>query len=257
MAVERIPGWSCEPAGEKAAIDTHSFWPWVSGTVSKLNTSVWQDWFPPLGQCTATPGCIGPRDAVYNALDDLVSRLSDPTILSDGSTMSDKAQSKVFAKIGTDANGNPLTTASFIKYLRAKRPRFVDGTRSGYCYDALLGSAVAAVGCWIPSPLHLIFGSVSTHFANNPKDLAYTDTPHNEMRTFFRPAALLYSNYGKNLGNEGHFHEALHGITGRFDPDFLTLFSTFNSPICSITQYIQQNVLVYSSGLDSAVNPCP
>ena len=90
---------------ENALLIATSFWPWVSGTVSKLSTSVWQDWFPPLAPCTDTPGCIGPRDAIYNALNDLVSRLRDPTILSDGSTISDKHKAKYLLKLETTPTG--------------------------------------------------------------------------------------------------------------------------------------------------------
>src|SRR5205807_9780247 len=101
----------------------------ASGTPAAIH----QEWFPPLDHCTATPGCIGHHEAIYNALDDLIVRLSDPTLAG-------LAQTNIFDKLGNDANGNKLTTQSFIRYLTSKRPGFYDGLRSSYCYSVLDGT---------------------------------------------------------------------------------------------------------------------
>jgi hypothetical protein len=72
-----------------------SFWPFASATASGSSASVNEDWFPSLDHCTASPGCIGRYEAIYNALDDLVSRLGNPTVAT-------LAQSNIFDKLGND-----------------------------------------------------------------------------------------------------------------------------------------------------------
>jgi hypothetical protein len=65
---------------------------------SSNGASVEMPWFPLLDHCTTTPGCIGHYEAIYDALDDLISRLGDPTL-------SALAQTNIFDKLGNDING--------------------------------------------------------------------------------------------------------------------------------------------------------
>ncbi|MFY9726260.1 MAG: hypothetical protein WB579_12515 [Bryobacteraceae bacterium] len=227
-----------------------SFWPFAGANNSGNGTAASQPQYPPLPTCTATQGCVGPREAIYNALADLIVRLSAPAV-------SGAAQSKVFSLLGTDSNGVPLTTQTFIAYLTKKKPGFYDGLRSTFCIGALVPWSTP---CWLP-----IFSSESVAtFLSDPSHSdtdALTGTPSNPLLTFFRPASILYPNLGNNLGNEGTiFHEALHGFTGAQDQSILTMLgygNVFNTASCNITTYIQQEVLIYSSGLDPNVAPCP
>jgi hypothetical protein len=230
------------------------FWPFSGANDSGNGTAVSQPQYPPLPTCTTSPGCVGPREAIYNALHDLAARLADPTV---GAL----AQTYVFSKLGKDSNGNPLTTAGFIRYLTQETPGFYDGLRSQFC-DAQL--TTWSMPCWVP-----IIGNsvtVAESFRNNPSEDAETGTPSNPLLTFFRPPSVVYSSLGNNLGNEGTvFHEALHGLTGIQDASILTVFGyrdVFNTPSCNITTYLQNRVLQHSNGLDPTLNnpggtPCP
>jgi hypothetical protein len=231
-----------------------SFWPFSGANNSQNGTAVSRPQYPPLPTCTTTPGCIGPREAIYDALHDLVARLADPTV-------GGLAQTYVFNKLGKDSHGNPLTTAGFIRYLTQKAPGFYDGTRSQFC-DAQL--TTWSMPCWVPTIGNSV--TVAQSFQSNPSEDAETGTPSNPLLTFFRPSSVVYSSLGNNLGNEGTvFHEALHGLTGIQDASILTLFGygdVFNTPSCNITTYLQNKVLQHSNGLDpTRTNPggtlCP
>jgi len=233
-----------------------SWWPFSDGNASGNRTSVNLDWFPALDDCISAQGCIGSighYEAIYNALFDLIRRLGDPAV-------STSAQTAVFDKVGTDASGNKLTTASFVLYLSTRRPGFYDGLRSNYCYDALTSSTANAL-CYVPFVKWALLTSVQTRLANNPLTDAVTATPHNPLRTFFRPSSILFNSVGKNLGNEAMiFHEALHGLAGTFDATLLTELG-YSSSIasCNISKYIEANVLTLSSGLDRTTTSaaCP
>jgi hypothetical protein len=156
--------------------------------------------YAPLATCTTTPGCIGPHEAIYNALDSLKARLADPTVQG-------KAQAAVFNRLGNDTSENPITTTSFISYLMTKRPGFYDGLRSQFCYALLTTWSTL---CWVP----IIGNSVTVedYFESDPSSDAETGTPSNPLLVFFRPPSIGYQSLGNNLGNEGTiFHEALHG----------------------------------------------
>jgi hypothetical protein len=225
-----------------------SFWPFLSANASGNSASVHLDWYPDLAHCTTTPGCIGPYEAVHDALSDLVARLRDPTV-------GGLAQTAVFNSLGNDANGNRLTTASFIGYLTKNTPGLYDGLRSNYCYAALTpGNGL----CNYP-PLNWISTKVGDFLANNPTAGAVTGTPSNPLLTYFRPSIILYPSLGDNLGNEGMiFHEALHGLTGMLDEQLLRELGV--NPFaasCNIAIYIQKNVLSHSQGLDPTATSCP
>ena len=233
------------------------FSPLAGANYSGNFTSVMEDWFPFLDHCTTTPGCIGPSEAIYNALDDLKRRLNDPAV-------SRLAQTEVFDLLGNDASGKKLTTASFVEYLTAKRPGFFDGLRSYYCKDALdagsLGTAIVTALFYAAAsaPKNSVLTSVQyylTHPQMHPTSDAVTATPGNPLLVFFRASSVLYPSLGKNLGNEGLiFHEALHGFTGKGDGEILQTFGwkPVDSPSCNISRYIEDNVLSKSPYLDSA-----
>jgi hypothetical protein len=233
------------------------FWPLFRGNQSANKTAASNPQYPPLQTCTTTPGCIGPKQAIYNALGDLIARLSSSALVGGlNETLSQLAQSQVFSRLGTDSKGVPLTTTTFIQYLMKKRPAFYDGLRSQFCNASLTPWSAP---CYIP-----IIGNSETvegYFQNNPSAGAETGTPSNPLLTFFRPAFILYPSLGENLGNEGAiFHEALHGITGLQDLGILTMLgfgNVFNTASCNITTYIQNRVLQYSQGLDPTNQKCP
>ena len=212
------------------------------GNQSGNGKSIKEDWFPPLQHCTTTPGCIGPHEAIYNALSDLVIRLSD-------STLSGIAQTAVFNKLGTDSMGNQLTTQSFITYLTKHKPTFYDGLRSNFCWEALR-SVVVNTLCSRWHIINIFLGSVADYFGDpaHPRQ-AISATPNNPLVIFFNPSEILYDNVGNNLGNEALiFHEALHGITGKFDSELEGLLPPPSGSICGITPYLQNNVLAFSPG---------
>lgn len=215
-----------------------SWWPFRGGNRSQNNSAIKHEWYPSLSHCTSTPGCIGTHEAIYNAVSDLIVRLSDPTI-------SALAQAQVFNKVG-----NGLTTQRFIDYIRSKRPAFYDATRSSYCVDALTVPLMRHF-C---SDFNILLTSVAEYFRNNPDKYALTGTPSTPLLTFIRPKCILYDNLGRNLGNEGTiFHEALHGFTGRYDLDLETVLGAGGT---GITQYLRDTVLKQSPGLNSNIL-CP
>uniref|UniRef100_Q01V11 Cell surface receptor IPT/TIG domain protein n=1 Tax=Solibacter usitatus (strain Ellin6076) TaxID=234267 RepID=Q01V11_SOLUE len=231
-----------------------SFWPFQGANASGGSTAAKQPVYASLADCTTSPGCIGPREGIYNALDNLISRLGDPLVR-------DLAQTMVFNKLVNDTSGNPLTTASFLSYLTLKRPHFYDGLKSQFCYAQL---TTWSTPCWVP-----IIGSsitVGDYFKAHPTSDAETGTPSSPLLTFYGASAIVYQNLGINLGNEGLiFHEALHGLTGKQDPTIMGLLgytAVFNTASCNITNYIQQRVLKFSIGLDPTLYnpgavPCP
>ena len=150
---------------------------------------------------------------------------------------------------GNDSNGRPLTTSSFISYLTKKKPQFYDATHSGYCWSAATGSLFVDLCNILPFE-----ASISDIFRVQPGQEAATVTPWTSLVTWFRPSFILLNTSGRNMGNEATiFHEAIHGITGRFDAD---LQNALGSGSCGITQYLQSNVLIYSPGLDRTTS-CP
>ncbi len=224
-----------------------SFWPFSGANNSGNGTAASQPQYAALATCTATPGCIGPHEAIYNALHDLITRLADPTV-------GGLAQTFVFNKLGRDAGGHPLTTASFTHYLTAKRPAFYNGLQSQFCDARLISGSTP---CWVP-----LFGSSvteETYFEENPLTDARSGTPSNPLLTFFRPSYILYQSLGDNLGDEATiFHEALHGLTGVTDTSILLAFGkTGGERSCEITTYIENNVLSQSPGLDPSSQTCP
>jgi hypothetical protein len=244
-----------------------SFWAFEGGNASGNGTAVSNPQYPPLPTCTSSPGCIGPKEGIYNALDNLKSLLQDPTFVGYDPqsgihyTLGELAQMRVFSDLGTDARGNPrYTTNAFIQYLTTKRPTFYDGLKSQYCNDELLPLSLLNPPCvrflgktWLGETVAAYFGDPS-----NSGTTAETGTPSNPLLTFFRPSAILTNSQGRNQANEGLlFHEALHGFTGLQDSNILDDLGYGYSQItasCNITIYIQQTVLKFTSKLDSTTN---
>jgi hypothetical protein len=207
-------------------------WPFRSGNQSANKSAAPNPQYAPLDKCTQTPGCVGPYDAIYNALYDLERRLASGTV----------DTQKLFGKLGSDADGKPLNTSTFLTYLKANRPHFYNGLKSKFCYARLTPWSEP---CLIP----LIGNSqtVEDYFKNTLTSDAETGTPSKPLLVFFRPSSIIYNNLGANLGNEGLvFHEALHGLTGKKDDQILDLLGykdVYNIASCNITNYIQQLVL--------------
>ena len=224
----------------------------AGGNHGNTKAAVKQEWFPSLDHCTTTPGCIGRHEAMYNALDDLIARLRNPTIAA-------LAQAQIFDPLGNDANGVKLTTDSFIRYLTSKRPRLYDALRSNYCYDNLTPPSNEGSIC-NRFPRFLV-RTVHDFFTGSPDTGLVTGTPSYALLVFIRPSVVGFNNLGRNLGNESRlFHEALHGITGKDDGTIEERLGInfFDHATCSITVRIQHAVLSHSLGLDpQVVDPCP
>jgi hypothetical protein len=186
---------------------------------------------------------IGPHEAIYDALDDLIQRLKTDA------NLESKAQEFVLSKVGK-------TVDELVNYLEGERPHFYDGTKSTLCDWILLGGPLGAVcefwsGAGVP---------VKELFRNPGLMATAWGGPggHKPLYVFFRPAFIKLNAEGKNIGNEALiFHEALHGFTGLGDNDLLI---RFNKPLpsCNISEYIEENVLAVASGLDPTVlfPPC-
>jgi hypothetical protein len=221
----------------------------ANGNPSHTEQAVKMELLPSFDHCTATPGCIGHFEAIYNALDDLIVRLKDPVIAS-------LAQTQIFDKLGHDANGFRLTTQGFLTYLSSQRPEFYDAVRSTYCYSALLPPSSKNPIC-NNRLINLLFAErVQDYFKFHPDTSAVTGTPSYPLLVFVRPAAIGFNNLGRNLGNEGTvWHEALHGITGMDD---FTLMDKLGLPpadfaTCSISVRVRNAVLSHSPGIDPQI----
>jgi hypothetical protein len=188
---------------------------------------------------------------------DLVAILSSANkVPGTNSTVGDLAQTQVFTRLGRDANGNTLTTASFIRYLAKRQPGFFDATTSTFCHDALT-STTAEWFCALPL-YEGVFGTVQSYFETNPQTGAQTQTPSDPLLTFIKPSFILLSSSGKNMGNEATIvHEALPGLTGLYDLQIMGFGVTSGQYICNITTYIQNDVLSYSRLAGTATNSCP
>jgi len=227
----------------------HSFWSASGGSPSPTGASQEMSWFPVLPNCSGSQ-----QPCIYDALDDLVSRLKDPTL-------SNLAQTNIFNKLGSQ-----YTTAGFITYLTNMKPRFYDGLRSTYCSEILThdwSETLCFQNPVLRYTLNLLNTDVKDAFTSTTD--ALTMTPGNPLLTFFRPESIGSSSSGQNLGNEALiFHEALHGFTGLQDDPILTSLGMnwASHASCSITVRIQNAVLSHAVGLDpsvqwSAVIPCP
>jgi hypothetical protein len=233
-----------------------SFWAFAQVNPSGSTTAVKQQWFPPLDHCVTTAGtpCIGPYEAIYNALGDLIARLPALSALAD---------QNIFTPLGHDSKGNPATTKGFLSYLTTQRPRFYNGVVSNYCYDALTSGSK----CHENALLNFLLDGqdVQTTF-NDARQSALSGTPSNPLLVFIRPSVVLFDNLGQNRGNEALiFHEALHGYTGLNDRGTITvprgilerLGGSFNDESCMIAVIIWNTVLSHSAGLNTATQSCP
>jgi hypothetical protein len=242
-----------------------SFWPFAGANNSANGAAASQPQFAPLATCTTTPGCIGPYEAIYLALADLLRNLQNPAVVAVGSdgtqfTLASLAQAKVFGKLGTRPDGTSLYSASgFIEYLRRKMPLFYDGLNSQFCNDELTPLSVINPPCVRFLGVTWLGQTVASYFrAHATGTDAETATPSNPLMTFFNPPSILLSSLGRNQANEGLlFHEALHGFTGIQDLGILGDLGyddALTTSSCNITKYIQQTVLGYAVGLDPTTN---
>jgi hypothetical protein len=199
------------------------------------------NYFPPLAS--------GPGNAIWNAYQDLVSRLTN------SKSCSGAAQLNVFDKLNKDnafrgdTNHNPINTANFLTYL-SNTPHFSDGTQSTWDFkNAFCGSGrpwwtFQSLNCQPP----IGSTSIKASFENDPTASAATETPSYPLTVFLRPSGtygIQLTNNGKNAFNEAmFFHEALHGVTGQGDLNLQAVFGYHSSDSSSvITDYIQSHVL--------------
>jgi len=239
-------------ASATAITSPATFWFRPTGGMAPTNAS--ETKFPPLDHCTSSLGCIGHHEAIYNALDDLILRLQDPTIAT-------LAQTEIFNKIGKDANGFRITTQSFIRYLTSKRPEIYNGLISNYCYDAMVPGLFGPSNICNHFPISILGRTVQQFFRFNKGTNAVTHTPHYPLLIFFDPTTIAFDNLGANLQSEGTLlHEALHGMTGLDDSQLESLLGVTGAS-CMISQQIRDNVLSHSPGIvdvaEASRNPCP
>jgi hypothetical protein len=241
-----------------AVATTFGIWPWGGS-----NTATQQQYYPPLDSCPGSPACnggsIGYKEAVYNALADLISRLQSTTTVQNSNgnpiTLGTLAQSAVFSKLG-----GGYTTAGFINYLTTKTPQFYNALTSSYCEQSLYPNSAP---CWLQK-FPVGAQTVSEYFNSNASTTAQTNTPNNPLQIFFRPQSIQLGYSGMNSCNESViFHEALHGWTGEQDPTLLGIFyKNSDLPSVYITYYVWDNVLIKSPGLVGTMapnsnTPCP
>jgi Periplasmic binding protein domain len=195
----------------------------------------------------------GPGNAIWNAYQDLVSRLSN------SKSCSGAAQLNVFDKLNKDpafrgdTNHTPINTANFLIYL-SNTPHFVDGTQSTWdSKNALCGSgrpwwSFQSLKCSAPIGYP---PTIKASFQDDPTQSAATETPSYPLTVFFRPSgtyAIQQANNGKNAFNEAmFFHEALHGITGQGDKNLQAVFGYQTSDPSSVITKAAPTAIVASN----------
>jgi hypothetical protein len=167
-----------------------------------------------------------------------------------------KALDWVFSKFkGGDWNGVPITTDSFLSYIN-NGPQFLNGPKSILNYhDAVCGEGFRAnCNSGIPPT------EVEDHFTSD--ETALTVTPSFPFKSFWQPSFTPASsdgdqgfgvgidpnNSGVNIFNEANvFHEALHGMTGKYDEDIYSILPGLSNSArsVSISIYIKNDVLGY------------
>jgi hypothetical protein len=180
-----------------------SFGAVAQGNHSKTEVAVKQQSFAPLQSCSDHKiPCPGPNEAVYAALDWLLSRLQDDCSF---------CQELIFNRL-VDANDVPITKASFISYLTTKKPEFYDGRHS-------TAKRVGNLYTWNFWDAATDGRTIDHEFAlSGPQTDAITCTGCYPLKTFFNATKIDLTNQGVNDFNIGMiFHESLHGITGLVD----------------------------------------
>ena len=146
------------------------------GSPAKIGASLPSPFFPWLTQ--GFPG-VGPHEAIYDALDDLVARLKSDA------NLRDKAQDFVLNQVAA-RSGKQLLVNTFINYLDGKgelRPNFYDGTKSSFCYSVLRGTQRTC------SEGHSGV-KVKDRIPPGPDGGALTWTPHYRLFAFFQPESI-------------------------------------------------------------------
>jgi hypothetical protein len=210
-----------------------SVWSAQRGNPSSTGGAMTSDWFPALPQAE--------RVAMENALRDLIKRLKYQPFRQ-------LAQNKIFSLMGNDRHGVPHTADEFLKWLEDKTPSFYDGPKSTYCFGSLQPPNI--IPCSNNWAVSFFNGeTVKAKFAADPQAAAYanaaTKNPPDAGIIFFRPSMIGIQQNGISVGNLWLiFHELLHNLYGRTDPEItVKLLGTVMSS-CNINKYIQNEVLL-------------
>jgi hypothetical protein len=211
-----------------------SWWPWNKANNSGNNTSVPPLWFPKLPSCTDNGGncaTLGAGDLIFNAKQDLISRLIRVRVLNgeNKQTCLDQAKSQVFDLVkyggGLFSSAKPIDAGAFVGYLQGTY-LFYDGSASTLNMQIAVCGEGHTSQCGPPIKLKDYFADTSALAT------ASTVTASHPLKTFWRSQFLPQpdmngfgigidpTNFGANLYNESAlFHEALHGFTGLYDDD--------------------------------------
>jgi len=254
---------SVEDVLRKIVSVAKSWWPFAGGNNSGNGTAVPPLWFPSLDNCALTlygrpAACPAPGDLMENAMQDLVSQLStDPQCKT-------AAQQWVFSEVTFGGLfdwifTSPVDPKQFVSYLQ-RTPDFYDGPQSTFDYhQALCGENRTLCNATGSNPPH----TVGFHFGDAVGVTAVTVSPSEPLKSFWQPAYTppgpsdngfgvgidpstnRAGAPGANIQNESNlFHEVLHGMTGLYDNDLLTIFGYASgaSPV-NISIYIRNKVL--------------
>jgi alpha-tubulin suppressor-like RCC1 family protein len=188
---------------------------------------------------------IGPHEAIYDALDDLIQRLTNDDALRERAL-------EVLHRVRPAGEKNIQKVNEFVTYLKEHKPHFYDGTRSTMCYGTLTGGPDRTSCRFIPDGWFWNWFSVQHQFESDPKDVALSWLGVTPPHVFFNPAYIGLEAQGKNIGNESViFHEVLHAWTGKSDDELRDLLEHLPPPSCSITEKIRVEVLYGAPGLNS------
>ena len=178
------------------------------------------------------PSCPGPKDATFNAWYWLRTRLSD-------STRAVSLNTYVFT--AQPPGSGTINLAAFIGYL-GRGPEFYDGNKSNVSWkDAQCKSDD---GSYKDGTLAGFFIDSNNQNSCDVAVVTCPGRPANPLRSFFEQRAIYLDvdNQGNATYNVARlFHEALHGFTGKTDPQLQAFLGcTVGEDTRDITLYLQQ-----------------
>ena len=225
------------------------WWPIEGANDSENGTADEAQRYPPLPRCSDRLPLVCPTvgDRLWNAQQDLVNQLRNDA------SCRKAAEDWVFSKVTTGGLWgfleHPIDTLAFINYV-AKTPRFYSGPTSSLDDKEAYCGEVFRIDCsGTRQKVRALFSGGDT--------TAATVTPSNPLKIFWEPSytppangsssmgvGVDPGNYGVNISNESNlFHEALHGLTGKWDPAIASLLGVAYPPSENISIYIRDHVL--------------